>query len=72
MLVSVAQQDDSAICIYMHIPFILFHYGSSQGIGYSALRSTAGPCLLLQAVSCNVIFVALGEETLAGGRRSVI
>ena len=45
MLISAVQQRDSVIHLYVIFP-ILFHYGLSQGIEYSSLCYTVGPCWL--------------------------
>ena len=41
VLISAAQQNDSAIQIFFHI---LFHYGLFQDIEYSSPCYTVGPC----------------------------
>ena len=45
VLVSVVQQNDSIICIYIHF-HILFHYRLLQDIEYDSLCYTVGPCCL--------------------------
>ena len=46
VLVSSAQQSDSAMHMYIYILFqILFYYGLLQDVDYSSLCYTAGPCL---------------------------
>ena len=56
MLISLVQQSDSAI--YIYIPFPIFHYDLSQDIEYSSLCYTVGPCLsILYIIVCKVVEV---------------
>ena len=51
MLLSVIQQSDSMIHIYIHLKNIIFHHGLSQEIGYSSLHCVVGPhCLSILIV----------------------
>ena len=57
VLISIVQQSDSAIYIYIPFP-ILFHYDLSQDIEYSSLCYTVGPCLsILDIIVCKVVEV---------------
>ena len=57
MLITAVQQSDSVIHIYI-LFHILFHDGLSQGIEYSCLCYTIGPCCLsiLYIIVCLFIY----------------
>ena len=52
------------LCIYIYILFhILFHYGLSQGIDYSPLCYTVGPCL---SILCIIVWICSPQTPTPG------
>ena len=69
MPISAVQQNDSVICIYTFLFYIIFHHGLSQEIGYSALCYTVGPhCLSI----LNVKFSSTNSKLLIHPTHSLL